>query len=225
MVKPREKKTNRGEIPQELYEQAANAVINEKAKVRTTARQYGICHVSLRRFIIAKKNQENPQVGYRPHNKVFTSAQEQQLCNYCRSCSKLYFGLAPKDLPITPKNINSGFRCSRIWPLNRNIFTEDEFAPSNVTDNPIGINLPGEAVNHPQPSTSATPSTPPGPLNTETLLPAAPTKTYYTPEQVRPFPKADFSKQKNTKPRQKGKTAIITDTPERTLIEKRIREK
>ncbi|KAI4471827.1 zinc finger fyve/phd-type [Holotrichia oblita] len=68
---------------------------------------------------------------------------------------------------------------------------------------------------------TATPSTPPGPLNTETLLPAAPTKTYYTPEQVRPFPKADFSKQKNTKPRQKGKTAIITDTPERTLIEKR----
>lgn len=98
MVKPREKKTNRGEIPQELYEQAANAVINENAKVRTTARQYGICHVSLRRFIIAKKNQENPQVGYRPHNKVFTSVQEQQLCNYCRSCSKLYFGLAPKDL-------------------------------------------------------------------------------------------------------------------------------
>lgn len=124
-------------------------------------------------------------------------------------------------LAITPKNITSGFRCSGIWPLNRNIFTEDEFAPSNVTHNPIGTNLQQETVSHPQPSTSATPSTPPRPLNTEILLPAAPTKIYYTPEQVRPFPKADFSNQKNIKTRQKGKSAIITDTPERTLIKKR----
>lgn len=55
MVKPREKVTNSGEIPQELYEQAANAVINKKAKVRTTARQYGNCS----------------------RNKVVTSLQEQ----------------------------------------------------------------------------------------------------------------------------------------------------
>ncbi|KAG5865002.1 hypothetical protein JTB14_028875 [Gonioctena quinquepunctata] len=34
----------------------------------------------------------------------------------------------------------------------------------------------------------------------------------YTPEQVRPLPKADFSKPKGTTSRRKGKTAIITDT-------------
>ncbi|KAG5863594.1 hypothetical protein JTB14_005011 [Gonioctena quinquepunctata] len=56
MVKPRVKKTTRGEIPQELYEQAAYDVINGNAKVRTTAKKYGMCHISLRRFVIAKKN-------------------------------------------------------------------------------------------------------------------------------------------------------------------------
>ncbi|KAG5892317.1 hypothetical protein JTB14_023497 [Gonioctena quinquepunctata] len=41
----------------------------------------------------------------------------------------------------------------------------------------------------------------------------------YTPEQVRPLPKADFSKPKGTTSRRKGKTAIITDTPEKQLLE------
>ncbi|KAG5860670.1 hypothetical protein JTB14_032988 [Gonioctena quinquepunctata] len=81
MVKPRVKKTTRGEIPQELYEQAAYDVINGNAKVRTTAKKYGMCHISLRRFVIAKKNNKNPQVGYHPHNRVFTYEQEQQLGN------------------------------------------------------------------------------------------------------------------------------------------------
>ncbi|KAG5895078.1 hypothetical protein JTB14_021040 [Gonioctena quinquepunctata] len=93
MVKPRVKKTTRGEIPQELYEQAAYDVINGNAKVRTTAKKYGMCHISLRRFVIAKKNNKNPQVGYHPHNRVFTYEQEQQLGKYCTICSKLYLDL------------------------------------------------------------------------------------------------------------------------------------
>ncbi|KAG5872440.1 hypothetical protein JTB14_029442 [Gonioctena quinquepunctata] len=127
MVKPRVKKTTRGEIPQELNEQAAYDVINGNAKVRTTAKKYGMCHISLRRFVIAKKNNKNPQVGYHPYNRVFTYEQEQQLGNASYEA--------------------------------------------------------------------------------------------YTPEQVRPLPTADFSKPKGTTSRRKGKTAIITDTPEKQLLE------
>jgi hypothetical protein len=35
---------------------------------------------------------------------------------------------------VSPRNIMSGFKVSGIWPFNRNIFGEDEFAPSIVTD-------------------------------------------------------------------------------------------
>lgn len=98
MVKPRPKKTNRGEIPQELFEQAANRVINENASIRGTAKQYGMCHVSLNRFVKAVKSNKLPKVGYHPHNKVFTSEQEKQLCDYCEASAKLYFGISPKDL-------------------------------------------------------------------------------------------------------------------------------
>ena len=37
---------------------------------------------------------------------------------------------------MTPENIQSGFRVSGIFPYNRNIFTDDEFLPSQVTDRP-----------------------------------------------------------------------------------------
>lgn len=40
-------------------------------------------------------------------------------------------------LAFTPKNIQSGFRVSGVFPYNRDIFTDDEFLASSVTDRPI----------------------------------------------------------------------------------------
>lgn len=37
---------------------------------------------------------------------------------------------------ITRQNIMSGFAVTGIWPFNRNIFTDVDFAPSYVTDRP-----------------------------------------------------------------------------------------
>ena len=36
----------------------------------------------------------------------------------------------------TPSNIMSGFRTSGIWPFNRNVFSDDDFLPSALTDHP-----------------------------------------------------------------------------------------
>jgi len=35
---------------------------------------------------------------------------------------------------VLPRNIMSGFKVSGIWPFDRNIFREDEFAQSLVSD-------------------------------------------------------------------------------------------
>lgn len=534
MVKPRPRKTDRGTIPQDLFETAAKEVIEENRSVRGTAKKYGMCHVSLFRYVASLKRNETPKVGYNPHNKVFTAEQEKQLCDYCEISAKLYFGLPPKQLrklayqyakqlnckfpegwktaqiasedwltcflkrnsslsirqpestslaramnfnrvnvnkffdnldavmdrhkfcpnniynvdetgcttvqktskiiatkgvkqvggivtqergtlvtvcvavnalgqsippmfifplkrynehfvrdgppgcigsgnksgwmqeedflifikhfekyakpseenkvllildnhsshlfipviefcrshhitllsfpphtshrlqpldrgvfgpfkkfynnecdqwmrsnpgkrltvynipslvkeavlnAMTPKNITAGFRCTGIWPLNRNIFTDDEFEPSSVTDRPLSgieevnigtietnagspgplnVNLSSSstleertsfsevsaALDEPQPSTSGVRlSTPP--LQNEEIIPMPPppTKSQCTPELIRPLPKADFNtKPKDTK-RLKGKTAILTDTPEKDLLEQRYNQK
>lgn len=98
MVKPRPRKTNRGEIPRELFETAAQKVINENSSIRSVAKDYGMCHVTLYRFVSALKNNTIPTTGYKPYNKVFTREQEEQLSQYCEDSAKLYFGLSPKEL-------------------------------------------------------------------------------------------------------------------------------
>jgi hypothetical protein len=61
-------------------------------------------------------------------------------------------GVVRDALPLatTPKNIQSGFRVSGIWPLNRHIFTDDEFLTSAVTDRPYLINADNEEKNSDQ---------------------------------------------------------------------------
>ena len=37
---------------------------------------------------------------------------------------------------LTPRNIRLGFAASDIWPFNRDVFLEDKFLPSYVSDRP-----------------------------------------------------------------------------------------
>ena len=63
MVKPRAKKTNRGTTPQDLFDTAAKEVIEGNASVRGTAKKYGMCHVSLFRYVTALKQKTTPKLA------------------------------------------------------------------------------------------------------------------------------------------------------------------
>lgn len=97
-MKPRVRKTNRGNIPQETYEEAANKVLNDHVSIRAASNQYGICHVSLHRYVKSLRNNAQPNVGYRAHNKVFSVEQETELGRYVQNAAKLYFGLSTRDM-------------------------------------------------------------------------------------------------------------------------------
>lgn len=160
--------------------------------------------------------------------------------------------IAKLALPLgsTPRNILAGFSCTGIWPFNREIFGDAEFAPSTVTDKPLTI--VGEDLNENSSVAQRDLQTPTRDIVIEdideatsgnqkeiettndvhTREPSTSKERFctpstserakegslaHTPEVIRPYPKGDFQKSAKGR-RAKGKTAVLTDTPEKQLL-------
>lgn len=109
----------------------------------------------------------------------------------------------------TVNNATSGFKTSGVWPIDREIFSEEDFAAASVTD----INLPSTSSekNSSQNITATISST----LSTSESL------HEYTPlSTIKPFPKA-----KEQTRRRKGKKSVIaTNSPFKNELEKKRQE-
>lgn len=137
-----------------------------------------------------------------PFKKYYNTACNEWLLTNCGKPMSIYdvAECVGKAYPqaFTPRNIYSGFSVSGIFPLNRNVFTDEEFLSSYVTDrpaqdHPINLDTPAN-----QPSTSG---------------------FHLTPEQIRPLPKAPLRKNERKGGRKPGRCRIVTDTPEKQEIE------
>lgn len=125
---------------------------------------------------------------------------------------------------FTPKNICSGFRATGIEPFNADIFPEEAFLSSYVTDRPNP-----EQCQLSQPQTEEIPAKPspmtieptPGPSNEKLNLnqneQCPGTSKLITPQQIRPFPKA--APRKMATRRKIGKSLILTNTPIKESLE------
>lgn len=114
------------------------------------------------------------------------------------------------NLTMTPNNITSGCRVSGIFPLNSQIFEDQEFAPAEVTDSPAPEENDEcvEPIQLPQ-----TPSvTEQANLSDEASKPTS----RVTPAQILPLPKAGA---RTTSTRRKVSSTILTDTPEKNRLE------
>lgn len=103
MPRARQKSTNRGSITQSVMIRATELCLDENQSVRSVAANFNICRVSLSRFIKKMKlhrdtGSDQPLFGYRAHNKVFNQYQENQLAEYIKNSTDMYFGLSPKDI-------------------------------------------------------------------------------------------------------------------------------
>lgn len=141
---------------------------------------------------------------FRPFKKYCAAAQETWLRNNPGKTLTIYDipKIVVDSLPFAQTSINiiNGFRKTGILPYNANIFSEDEFSPSFVTDRPEPETIelvqdhPEQAVMsntepNPTPSASTSQAEPePGPSNKENEL--VHLTRVFSPEIVRPYPKA-----------------------------------
>ncbi|XP_031335996.1 uncharacterized protein LOC116165574 [Photinus pyralis] len=134
------------------------------------------------------------------------------------------------DRAANPVNIKSGFRCTGIWPYDRNVFSEDEFLSSSVTDRPTTSDTPqttpdisritSETSLITPVSLEATPSTSQASPSHLHVTPETEETEFVSPEVVRPYPKAAPRKTNRRGP-PKRKSIIATDTPEKEDLIKR----
>ena len=127
----------------------------------------------------------------------------------------------------TPSNITSGFKKCGIYPFNSNIFEDFEFSPAHTTDLPHEVNeesaasvssdaqtTPISAAGSEQPSTSAI-------RRRLAFAPVQADSEAFSPEIVRPLPKAPDQTGQRKRGRKRLRTAILTDTPEKQAIMER----
>ena len=163
-------------------------------------------------------------------------------------------------LAMTPVNIQSGFRVTGIYPLNRNVFGDDEFLPSVATDRPdpsvvvspmiqstetrasdspcsstdvttaVASQTAIQTHEIPVPSTSG-PSCSDRPVDipcTPSLSlsqkPQTPGSTPLSVHSIRPLPKAG-PRLTEKRGRKRGRTRILTDTPEKEQLEREATER
>ncbi|XP_031332515.1 uncharacterized protein LOC116162896 [Photinus pyralis] len=121
----------------------------------------------------------------------------------------------------TKDNIIKGFQKTGIWPYNPSVFSNDDFLMSYVTDRPFNENEQGNESTsvdkeHCNINCGSNES-----RFCEMNIPSTSTSTcmeqVLTPEHIMPYPKAAPRKVKQC--RKRGKTRILTDTPEKEEIE------
>lgn len=119
---------------------------------------------------------------------------------------------------LIPSNIISGFKKSGIFPFNRNVFTDSDFMSSSVTDRPLENCDPSTSNMHSE-------IVQPAPAN-ENDKPSTSTqekKDFVSPQVFQGYPKS--LPRKNTTHRKKGRSTILTDTPEKNMIAEKAEQK
>ncbi|KYM99494.1 hypothetical protein ALC62_09760 [Cyphomyrmex costatus] len=92
------RKTERSTTSIEVMRKAAKAVIQKRQKIKTVAKDFNICHMTLSRFVKKLQAGQEATVGYKKMRLVFNEEQENVMTEYLLKCSSIYFDLLPQEV-------------------------------------------------------------------------------------------------------------------------------
>lgn len=123
MPRERKRKTSRGLIDLSQYKDAYDDV-KAGDSLRKAAEKHGVNHCSLLRYIRKRDESgedENQEMGYRAHNRVFNEEQERELSKYLIRCADIYFGLSKKEVRKLAYELTVKYELSRprTWDDNK----------------------------------------------------------------------------------------------------------
>ena len=109
MVRKYKRRTEREKFTAADLQDAARKGNEDKGSIRSVAKEAGICHVTLNRYI--KKHGDGIPSSIPSYNteskQVFSEAQESELESYIKKAADIYFGLSPKDARVL------AFQCAK----------------------------------------------------------------------------------------------------------------
>ena len=109
MVRKHKRRTERGKFTAADLQDAARKVNEDKRSIRSVAKEAGISHVTLNRYI--KKHRDGIPSSIPSYNteckQLFSEAQESELESYIKRAADIYFGLSPKDVRVL------AFQCTK----------------------------------------------------------------------------------------------------------------
>lgn len=174
------------------------------------ARNNGVVMVSLPPHT-SNKTQPLDRTVYGPMKHYYNSGVDVWMKNHPGRTYSIYdiSGVLGDVYPLafSTGNILSGFRCTGIYPLNPNIFPDNEFVCSSVTDRPMPPETSSTSMsilecNSTTPASTSTADSPTPVCSTSTV--GSTRRGSITPEDVCPYPKAEA--RKNTR---KGKLSQL----------------
>ena len=109
MIRKYKRRTERGKFTAADLQDAARKVHEDKRSIRSVAKEAGICHMTLNRYI--KKHCDGIPSSIPSYNteskQVFSEAHESELLLYIKKAADIYFGLSPMDAPVL------AFQCAK----------------------------------------------------------------------------------------------------------------